>query len=753
MTASTEAVMLCGDLRNLPDALTPLTSLPHWVVWRWETVKGKRTKVPYRPDKPERKAKNNDPATWSTYAIALSAHEARKADGIGFCLLNSGLAAFDIDNCRDPATGAIDPWAQQFVVQVNSYTEITVSGTGLRIIGRGTGPKMHRKQPASGKVSLETYRRAERYIVMTGNPLPGAPLQLADINSHVDAIVAELDEKKSKANGAAKPSGDQPPLMASANGAKPAGIGDIDIDTLPISRDEESNSRRDDPEHPYPSRSEAVMAVLIAMAGAGCTDQQMAAVMRGPIGDHVRDQGDPDKYLARQIATARNAATDPDVAKLNDSYALVIVGDKIAVMKTSTTEGIKFLTLSAFEHWHGNCFVGRGEGKSVPLAKLWLQHPQRRQYEGLVFAPGRDVPGHYNLWRGFAVEPKPGSCARLLAHLRDNVCRGDAELYAWVMGWFAQIFQRPGQKMGTSLVLRGKQGTGKTKVGQVIGWLLGHHYALVSDPRYVTGRFNSHLVSCLLLHCDESFWAGDHAAEGKLKDLITGEHHFIEYKGKEPVRVQNFVRLFVTGNPDWLIPAAFKERRFAVLDIGEDHMQDLAYFAAIDEEMENGGRVALLDHLLSFDLSTVDLRTIPKTAALLDQQISSLTPEQGWWLDVLNRGELPWGCDEFACCPTRSLIDQYIEHASRRGVRRRAIETQIGMFMGKHVPGLIRRREMCRIVTRTGMVMEAVMVYAFPPLAECRDAFAKLMQQDLHWDDQQDWRHEPKRETGDDGCI
>jgi hypothetical protein len=44
----------------------------------------------------------------------------------------------------------------------------------------------------------------------------------------------------------------------------------------------------------------------------------------------------------------------------------------------------------------------------------------------------------------------------------------------------------------------------------------------IADPRYITGRFNSHLVKCLLLHCDEGFWAGDKAAEGKLKDLITG---------------------------------------------------------------------------------------------------------------------------------------------------------------------------------------------------------------------------------------
>ena len=137
-------------------------------------------------------------------------------------------------------------------------------------------------------------------------------------------------------------------------------------------------------------------------------------------------------------------------------------------------------------------------------------------------------------------------------------------------------------------------GVGKTKVGQVVGSLLGDHYALVSSPRYVTGQFNAHMKALLLLHADEAFWAGDKTAEGRLKDLVTGDAHFIEHKGLDPIRVKNYVRLYVTGNEDWQIPAGFGERRFAVLDVGKDHMQDTAYFAAIDAEMDNGGREALL---------------------------------------------------------------------------------------------------------------------------------------------------------------
>src|SRR5262245_45888914 len=74
-----------GDLRHLPSSLAPLIALPHWVLWRWEKAKDKFTKVPYQPN--GRKARNNDPATWSSYngVIAAMAKPEPKFDGIGFC--------------------------------------------------------------------------------------------------------------------------------------------------------------------------------------------------------------------------------------------------------------------------------------------------------------------------------------------------------------------------------------------------------------------------------------------------------------------------------------------------------------------------------------------------------------------------------------------------------------------------------------------------------------------------------------------
>jgi hypothetical protein len=193
--------------------------------------------------------------------------------------------------------------------------------------------------------------------------------------------------------------------------------------------------------------------------------------------------------------------------------------------------------------------------------------------------------------------------------------------------------------------------------------------------------------------------------------------------------MRNYVRLFSTSNEDWVVPAGPTARRFAVFDVGEAHLGDKAYFRAIADELENGGREALLDYLLKFDPSKVDLRSVPKTKALLEQKLHSLDGEQAWWLSVLTDGELPGNMNEPRCCSTQTLFNHYREETNRAGIKRKRIETLIGTFLNKHVPGLRRREK-----RGDGSI------YEFPPLAECRGAFEALIQQEIDWPEQDDWR-------------
>jgi hypothetical protein len=177
-----------------------------------------------------------------------------------------------------------------------------------------------------------------------------------------------------------------------------------------------------------------------------------------------------------------------------------------------------------------------------------------------------------------------------------------------------------------------------------------------------------------------------------------------------------------------LCKAGLEERRFAVLDIGDAHREDHPYFAAIERQMDQGGRDALLDHLLKIDLSRVNLRQIPRTAALLDQKIASLPAEKGWLLDLLRNGRLPWGCSGERECPSDALFNSYVQHANRQGARRKSIETSIGSLLKKTFPALRRVRE-----TGSRGDDDRRYVYEFPPLAECRKRFDELMQGNIDW--------------------
>jgi hypothetical protein len=322
------------------------------------------------------------------------------------------------------------------------------------------------------------------------------------------------------------------------------------------------------------------------------------------------------------------------------------------------------------------------------------------------------------------------------------VAQGDDYLFRWIIGWWAQIFQQPSVKMGTGLALRGKQGVGKTIIGKVFGRLLGEHYMVISSSRFITSHFNSHLASLLVLHADEAFWAGDKQGEGVLKDMATGDTFPLERKGVDPINIKSFLRLFACGNQDWLVPAGFRERRWAVIDMGEDHMQDKPYFAAIITEMENGGYEALLQYLLDFDLSTVDLRTIPKTAALRDQQIASMTTEESWWFDTLKVGKLPNTREllkEENVCSCDGLQNWYIDHAKRRGFAARSSQISLGIFLKKHLGGALLSY---RPRLEGG---ERARCYRLPSLKACRERFAEQLGQPFDWDEDgenETWRYD-----------
>lgn len=170
-----------NNLNRIPEEMR---KVPQWVLWRYEPgPKGKPTKVPYTVG--GEKASSTNPRTWSTFDAALATYRNGAFDGIGFVLVGDGLVAWDLDNAIDPETGEIKPWAAELVDKLKSYTEVTPSGAGLRVLLRGKLPVAGRKRG-----DVEVYQD-KRYITVTGRHLPSTPETIEDRQAECMAVFEE----------------------------------------------------------------------------------------------------------------------------------------------------------------------------------------------------------------------------------------------------------------------------------------------------------------------------------------------------------------------------------------------------------------------------------------------------------------------------------------------------------------------------------------------------------------------------------
>lgn len=497
----------------------------------------------------------------------------------------------------------------------------------------------------------------------------------------------------------------------------------------------------------YSSRSEALWAVCCALVRAGATDDMIAGVIMNRdngIAASVLDKPRPLKYATKQIQDAREEAEDPWLRKLNEKHAVISdIGGKCRIISEVMDHALRRPRISyqSFEDFSKRYLnvrveVGqneKGEPQYKPVGTWWTHHVQRRQYETIVFAPGHEVPDSYNLWKGFACEAIPGDCGLFLDHIRNNICGGDATNYNYLIGWMARAVQKPDCPGEVAVVLRGRMGTGKGVFVKGFGSLWGRHYMQVSDPKHLVGSFNAHLRDCVVLFGDEAFYAGDKKHESVLKALVTEEHLAIESKGIDVIASPNYTHILLASNSNWVVPAGPEERRFFVLEVSDKQMQNSTYFAAIKEQLDRGGREALLHHLMTYDLAEFQVRDFPRTGALQDQKLLSYTPEEQWWFEKLEEGRILPSHDRWEReVQKHGLQDDYIFFMQRIGVMRRAGSTLLAKFLARVLPGGApsshQRLAECKILGAYGeelTVTRRVYFYDMPSIEACREWWDK----------------------------
>jgi len=494
------------------------------------------------------------------------------------------------------------------------------------------------------------------------------------------------------------------------------------------------------------SRSAWVLYVCCELVRHDVDDETIYAILTDKtfrISDHVYAQGNAKavhRYVLRQIQRAKEHVIDPWLEFFNREYSVVeSVGgqSRIAREMYSHATGqleIDFLQKGAFTTAWGNkkVEIPGGTDKNgnpkppvlIPAPKWWLEHEHRRTYREVIFYPNHDFPSAMNLWRGFAYDAIPGDCSLFLDHVRNVLCRGNEEWHNYLIGWMANAVQNPHEPGQVAVVLRGDQGTGKGTFANHFGALFGTHYKSTSNSDHIMGQFNIMLQDAVVVFADEAFASGNKQHEAALKELITEPRIRVTPKGVDSIQTRNCTHLIMATNSTWAVAADLKDRRFFVLEMDTVKRVDTAHFARMQEQMDNGGYQALLHFLLTYDLSTFNVRACPKTDELRHQQEQSLSAMEAFWLDCLLEGRLlPFHRGWTGRVYKDQFVDIYADESGDRNPSRK-IKMSMGRWLSKIASTTDHRHRGKTITWKNSRGRDVTtadpIFWQFPSLSECR---------------------------------
>jgi putative DNA primase/helicase len=200
----------------LPEALR---EREQWVCWREEDRDGKPTKIPVTPGAGGF-ASSTESNTWSDFETALEYTETEHADGVGFVFTDDDpVVGVDLDDCRDPETGDIDDAARDIIDRLDSYTEVSPSGTGFHVLLRGELPEGRNRRG-----SVELYDTA-RFFTVTGDHVERTPNRVARRQDALTAIHHEYVQDTDGETASESEQRDGTDDQSTATGAA-----DVDID-------------------------------------------------------------------------------------------------------------------------------------------------------------------------------------------------------------------------------------------------------------------------------------------------------------------------------------------------------------------------------------------------------------------------------------------------------------------------------------------------------------------------------------------
>lgn len=177
---------------NAESIPSELRERPQWVIWKFEQRAGRPTKVPYCAASPAARASVSDPATWGTFVEALAQVQLGIGDGLGYVFAaDDPFAGVDLDRCLQQ--GRLHHAAAALVSRLDSYTEVSPSGSGVHVIVRAglNGHPRKRTRAAGFGGEFESYD-VGRFFCFTGRHVRGTPTTIEARQDELEQVLAMI---------------------------------------------------------------------------------------------------------------------------------------------------------------------------------------------------------------------------------------------------------------------------------------------------------------------------------------------------------------------------------------------------------------------------------------------------------------------------------------------------------------------------------------------------------------------------------
>lgn len=581
----------------------------------------------------------HDPVFWMDRATAEASRH--HADGIAFVISENDPWFFiDLDNCLN-ADSTWKPEAEAiFLSFAGAYGEVSLSGTGLHILGQCDKSKLQdRRNKWDGWA--EFYIK-ERFVALSDNGLSvigggefshvnwtNQLLHTVPQREHLGELPSGVDERYTG------PQGDDELLeMALASeggagaafGAKATFAQLWTADKEVLGKIYPAYDGHGDFDHS--SADAALMAHLAFWTGRDMprmdrmfrrsalmrdkydkrTDYRTETIQKAArLCKNVYDFQKPEK---KDITLSEQYLSAPE--QLQHFEGCVYVRDEHRVL---VPDGA-LLRAEQFNATYGGHIFQVMPDSTRPTKKAFeaftenacQEFPKARCAEYRPGDPFGEIKDNkVNAYVDPQVPSQPGDVTRFLALLAAQ--HPDERDRTIILSWMAALIQNPGIKIRWAWVNQGVEGNGKSFFGEVLKYCVGENYWHEPRASQLGEKFNQFIVGKRLIYCDEIHMRDRMEILDDLKTQITSTHIEIRGMQKDKYMAQNFANFYMCTNYRDAVIKSKNDRRYFITFAAQQEHEDLAlhgltedWFTDLFNWADNGGYANILHFLENFQI-------------------------------------------------------------------------------------------------------------------------------------------------------